>query len=167
MPTSEARVVVLCGLPGVGKTTVGEAIAERVDGRLLRTDVVRQELVEDPTYSEAEIERVYRALFERAVETVRSGESVVLDATFRSRDLRARAREAAERAGVPIQFVRVTCEQSVAVARIRERTDDESDAGVEDYDRFREIFDPLEREHVTVDNSGSLAETREQVTELF
>lgn len=165
--SSQARVVVLCGLPGVGKSTVGELIAERTGGRLLRTDVVRKDIVDDPTYTDEETETVYATLFERAAETAAGGRSVVLDGTFRDRPLRDRAAAAAESAGVPAVFVRVTCEESTAVERIRARTDDASDAQVEDYDHFREIFDPLEREHATVDNSGSLAATREQVDDLF
>lgn len=162
-----ARVIVLCGLPGVGKTTVGELIAERTGGRLLRTDVLRKELFEEPTYDDDETETVYGTLFDRATATAREGRTAVLDGTFRDRSLRERAAAAAERAGVPVTFVRVTCETGTAVRRIRERTDDASDAEVEDYDRFREIFDPLERDHVTVDNSGPLAQSRDRVAELF
>lgn len=165
--TTDARVVVLCGLPGVGKTTVGEMIAERTGGRLLRTDVVRKELFAEPTYSEGETETVYATLFERAVGAAADGRPAILDGTFRDRGLRERAAAAAERADVPVVFVEVTCEAETAVRRIRERTDDESDAGIEDYDRFRDIFDPLEREHATVDNSDSLEATREQVERLF
>jgi len=169
---SGPRLVVLCGLPGVGKSTVGELLVERLDalgieGRLLRTDVIRKELVEEPTYSDAETERVYETVFVRAREALDAGAWPVLDGTFRDRSLRDRAAGVADDAGGGPLFVEVTCEESVAMARIRERTDDESDAEVEDYDYFREIFDPLERDHVTVDNSGDRAETREQVAELF
>jgi hypothetical protein len=33
--------------------------------------------------------------------------------------------------------------------------------------QFREDFDPIEREHVTVDSSADLEHTREQVEEAF
>jgi predicted kinase len=169
---SGPRLVVLCGLPGVGKSTVGELVVERLDAlgaeaRLLRTDVIRKELVAEPTYSDAETERVYLALFERAREALDAGQWAVLDGTFRDRPLRDRAADTADDAEVEPLFVKVTCEESVAMDRIRERTDDESDAEIEEYDHFREIFDPLERDHVTVDNSGERAETRERVADLF
>lgn len=170
MPSGEnsrARVIVLCGLPGVGKTTVGRLIADRIDGRLLRTDVIRKELVEEPAYTDDETERVYRTVFERATESVAAGTPAILDGTFRDEPLRERAAAAAHEADAPVQFVKVTCEESVAVERIRNRSDDESDAEVEDYDHFRDIFDPLTREHVSIDNSGSVEEAREQVEKLF
>jgi len=166
-PATEPQVIVLCGLPGVGKSTVGEMIAERTGGRLLRTDVVRHDLFESPTYDETETERVYAALFERAAAIAGEGRPVILDGTFRDRGLRDRAAVAAGEAGVPVVFVRVTCEEATAVERLRERLDDASDADVTEYERFREIFDPLDRDHVTVDNSGSLAGTRRQVERLF
>ncbi|PSQ47007.1 kinase, partial [Halobacteriales archaeon SW_6_65_15] len=64
------QLIVVCGLPGVGKTTVAEAIAERVDGRLLRTDVIRKEIISDPDYTAEESRMVYGELFERARQTV-------------------------------------------------------------------------------------------------
>jgi shikimate kinase len=42
-PTADTGdIIVVCGLPGVGKSTVARAIADAVDGEVLRTDVIRQ-----------------------------------------------------------------------------------------------------------------------------
>jgi predicted kinase len=171
MPSGEAasapKLVVLCGLPGVGKTTVGKHIVEQTDGRLVRTDTVRKELFDQPDYTDAETETVYETVIQRGVDTVSDGDYAVLDGTFRERSLRDQVEAAANRAGVSTLFVRVTCEESQAIERIRNRTDDESDAEVEDYAHFREIFDPLEREHVSIDNSETLEHVREQVNDHF
>jgi predicted kinase len=51
--------------------------------------------------------------------------------------------------------------------RIERREDDESDADFEVHRLYRETFDPLARDHVTVDNSDGLEVTRRQVAELF
>src|SRR6056297_1413041 len=85
------QLVVVCGLPGVGKTTVAEDIAERLDGRLLRTDVIRKEILPDPDYTEEEARMVYREMFDRAREEVEDGGSVVLDGTFKDTRYRNRA----------------------------------------------------------------------------
>ncbi|NIS34441.1 MAG: AAA family ATPase, partial [Actinobacteria bacterium] len=84
-----------CGLPGVGKSTVSKAIAEAVDGEVLRTDVVRQEIVENPVYTAEEKRRVYEELFDRARDHLQGGRTVVLDGTYRRRTYRDRARELA------------------------------------------------------------------------
>lgn len=161
------RLVVVCGLPGVGKTLVSERIADRLDATLLRTDVVRKELYADPAYTPEERESVYEELFSRARRRVEDGTDAVLDATFRTRADRERAAALADAVGAPLDVVRVVCDAAVVRERIAAREDDESDADFDVYLQFRDRFEPLERRHRTVDNSGSADSTRRQVDELF
>ncbi|QPV61417.1 AAA family ATPase [Halosimplex litoreum] len=161
------RLVVQCGLPGVGKSTVARAIADRLDGERIRSDAVRREVVDDPTYSRAEKERVYGALLERAREALADGRPVVLDATFERRARRDDAAALAEAVGADLTLVRVVCDDEVARRRIRDREDDPSEADVSVYENALDRFEPPERDHVTVDNSGDLATTRRQVDVLF
>ncbi|QLH75971.1 AAA family ATPase [Halosimplex rubrum] len=161
------RLVVQCGLPGVGKSTVAREIADRLGGERIRSDAVRRELVDDPTYSRAEKECVYGAMLERAREALADGRPVVLDATFERRVRRDDAAALAEEAGANLTLVRVVCADEVARRRIREREDDPSEADVAVYENARDRFEPPERDHVTVDNSGDLATTRRQVEVLF
>lgn len=161
------RLVVVCGLPGAGKTTVARAVADRLDGRIHRTDVVRKDLFEDPDYTDAEERAVYEALFDRAAATLADGTTAILDGTFHDRTYRDRAERVADAAGVPVRHVRVVCAESVVESRMARREDDESDATFEIHRRYRELFDDLEREHVRVDNADSLERTREQVRAAF
>ncbi|MFB6269964.1 MAG: AAA family ATPase [Halobacterium sp.] len=161
------RIVVVCGLPGAGKTTVAEHAAGLLDADLLRTDVVRKDLFPDPEYTDSEMRAVYEELFERASAAVRRGDAVVLDGTFQHGDLREDVQAVADDLGVPVTFVKVECDADVVRERIRERSDDESDADFEIHQQYRESFDAVDREHAVVDNSGGLEETREQVTALF
>lgn len=164
-------LVLVCGLPGTGKSTVAERIVEVLPARLLRTDVVRKELFPEPTYAAEESATVYDELFSRARETLDAGEDVVLDATFRQRDLRDRAAAVAAAADVEFRLVRVTCDEAVVRERIRKRQryeDDESDADFAVYNQLKDEFEPIEREeHVVVDNSGALSETLDDVDQAF
>jgi predicted kinase len=150
------KLSVVCGLPGVGKTTVAGLLADTTDARLLRTDVVRKEVIQEPTYSDEETERVYAELLRRADRTLPA--PVVLDGTYRRRGLRDDVVDLAERTGVTYQFYRVVCDESVVRERIRGRTDDESDADFEVHKQIR--FDPLERDAIVVDNSAESIEVR-------
>ncbi len=161
--SNDPWLVVLCGLPGVGKSTVGALVAERLGARRLRTDVVRKELYDDPQYTDEEMASVYRELLDRSRQTVEAGESVVLDGTFAERGRRRTVREIAAEATAEFRLLEVVCERSVAEERIADREGDMSDADVAVYRKFREEFHPIEMYHVAIDNSGTEEETREQV----
>jgi predicted kinase len=160
-------LVVVCGLPGVGKTTVSEHAADALDGRLLRTDVIRKELFPDPDYTPEEREAVYEELFDRAKESLRARRSVVLDGTFKHRGHRGDARRAAQEVGVPLSLVKVACDEDVVHERIRARTNDASDADFEIHKQYRKEFEPIAGPFARVDNSGRLDETLEQVEALL
>lgn len=157
------RLVVYCGLPGVGKSTVSEYTAEQLSAIRYRSDEVRYDLFDDPAYTPEEMARTYEEMLDRTREDLDAGRDVVVDGTFKRARDREEARAIARETGAQLQFVRVTCPPAVVRDRITSRTDDASDADLSVYEKLREEFEPLECDHVVIDNSGSLAETREQV----
>lgn len=159
-------LAVVCGLPGVGKSTVSRAIADRIGATVLRTDVIRKELFVDPTYTSAETVAVYDELLTRAFEHLDVGESVVLDATFKTSERRIQARDLATQVGARFRLVRVSCDEDVLERRIRAR-DGVSDADFDVHVEFRDRFEPVEMDHVVVDNSGSKAATEDRVARVF
>ena len=160
-------LAVVCGLPGVGKTTVAENVADRVNGRLIRTDVVRKSIFDDPEYTDEETTMVYTEMLERAEAALRSGENVVLDGTFHQTTFRERARALADSLGTDFRVVKVECSTDVVEQRIRNRTDDASDADFEVHLLYRDTFDPLSLDYVLVDNSRGLEETQSQLEQHF
>jgi predicted kinase len=156
-------LVVVCGLPGAGKTTVAGTVVDELDAERIRTDVVRKELFDDPSYSTAETEAVYQTVCDRAADHLANDEHVVLDGTFRERDLRQPALALAREHGVDRMILKVEADDAVVRERIRQREDDASDADVSVYEQYRDRFEPIEVDHVVVDNSGSLADTRAQL----
>jgi predicted kinase len=161
-------LIVYCGLPGVGKSAASAYTADRLDANRYRSDRVRKRLFPEPNYTRAETDATYEQLLQHARADLRSDTNVVLDATFQSAPYRDRAAEVVRAIGADCTFVRVVCDVETVKVRMDERTNAVSDAQFEQHVQLRETFDPIDREHVVVDNSGSLEATYDQLDrELF
>lgn len=160
---SRPTLLVYCGLPGVGKSMASAYTADRYPATRYRSDAVRKELFPDPDYTSAESDATYAELLERARTDLESGTDVVLDATFRRKTRREQAMAVADEADVDIRFVHVICSLEVVRERLEKRTETISDAEFDQHLQLRESFDPIERDHVVIDNSGTIEETHAQL----
>jgi uncharacterized protein len=99
----------------------------------------------EAAYTPAFTERTFAELFRRAEVVLASGRGVVLDATFRGRDLRRRARELARRYRRPFLFVETVCDEATLRERLRRRTGgpSTSDATEALLEQFRREFEPV------------------------
>jgi predicted kinase len=55
-------IVIFCGLPGVGKTTIAKKLAPLIDGIILSSDKIRKEIIPKPTYERYERELIYHVM---------------------------------------------------------------------------------------------------------
>lgn len=164
---SERALIIVTGLPGVGKTTVADILTDHVGGVHLRSDTIRKELFDEQDYSPLETRATYSELFKRASMHLMEDRSVVLDATFDTKVRRDYAQHIADSADVPSMVVAVECNDETVKRRLAQREDDASDADYQIHVQKRENFDPIRREHWTIDNSHSLDRTQSQVEELL
>jgi uncharacterized protein len=166
-----ARLVLVGGLPGTGKSTLARGLADTLGATLLRSDEVRKELAAraagPPRAADAGYRRglyrpemtaaTYTAMLERARLALGLGQSVVLDASFTSEAPRVAARRVAAEAGCEVVELCCVVDPSEAHRRIearRARGGDVSDATVEVARAMTADADPwpLARQ---VDTSGS------------
>ena len=156
-------LIVYCGLPGVGKSVASAYTASNLPAERYRSDEIRKQLFPDPEYTSEETLATYDELLERGRADLEAGSNVVLDATFRTERLRERAADLARDAGANAVFTRVTCDPGVVERRLEERTNSVSDADLRVYHLVKDSFEPIERDHVVIDNSGTLEETYRQI----
>jgi hypothetical protein len=153
--TARTMLILVCGLPGTGKTTVAERIAEKTRSRLLSTDVMRKEIIERPGYTEKEKEMVYGLVFGMAERMLRDSKNVVLDGTFYKKGLRDSVREIAEKTGSDFHLVEVVCGERIIKERLgdRKKARSASDADFGVYKKIKRVFEPVRGEHFVINTS--------------
>lgn len=161
-PFTDALIILFCGLPGVGKTTLAKELAPMVDAVVLSTDKIRKELISKPVYTTGEKELVYDVMLLVAKYLHDAGVNCILDATFNSERSRRNARE---RLGVSpdrFQIVECVCPEDVAISRLQARKDGSSsgggdggggysDADVAVYREMKKAYEPVKEAHIIAD----------------
>lgn len=121
---AQVRLVLVGGLPGTGKSTVADAVADELDALVLRTDEVRlrvQAGLGPDRYEPANVLAVYRQAVAEAETLLGLGHHVVLDGTWGSEEMRGAARAAAERTSSEVVELRCVAPVAVATRRIEDR----------------------------------------------
>lgn len=162
------RLVVLCGLPGTGKSHFARELASRAPFVWLNSDRTRKLLVARPQYSRREHRRVFAAMHVLTRGYLRDGYSVVFDATNLNENVRLPLYAVAEELGVEPLIIRFTAHPDLVRKRMAERENGvgdagQSDAGWEVYSRMAVADTPVPRPHLLVrgpeDAERILAET--------
>jgi len=97
------RLILLCGLPGSGKTTLAKRLAAEIPAVRLCPDEWMADLGID-LFDERTRDRLERRFWGHAQELLRLGQTVVLEFGFWARDERDEKRTAARALGVPVEL---------------------------------------------------------------
>ena len=122
-------VLISCGLPASYKTETTEVIARLKGYVVLRTDMIRLEVLKNEDIFDEKVAAdmdkrrlVYDEMFTMAGELAGKGNGIILDATFVKQSLRRRAAEVAARRGKQFIIQQTQCPQEVSLRRISQRT---------------------------------------------
>ena len=124
-------LLIACGLPASYKTETSEEIAKIKGYPILRSDLIRLEVLKNEDIFDAKVagnmnkrlsvyDEVFRRADELAAKDKRGG--IILDATFVAQELRERAAEIAAKNNMTFVIMQTSCPQQVSLARIAKRT---------------------------------------------
>ncbi|MDI6806284.1 MAG: AAA family ATPase [Candidatus Aenigmarchaeota archaeon] len=145
-------LLVFCGLPGTGKTTVANIVAKKLGGVVISTDYIRKKLFKKPTYQDWEKELVYKAMCLLA-EYLSKINICILDATFTKEQYRNAIKEVAKRNKVPIYFIEFVCNEKTILQRIAGKKRKLSDADYRMHLKLKEEYEPIKFKHLVIDTS--------------
>ena len=165
-PVLNPVLIVVSGLPGTGKSSFSNRLAERVPVVVVESDAMRKAMVPSPLYTAEESARLFQAihglidlLLERCV-------PVLLDATSLVEADREHLYQIAGRHSAKVILVRVEAPPEVVRQRLERRAKDahgHADADWEVYQRMRPSQEPIRRNHMVVDTSGDIGPAVEKI----
>jgi predicted kinase len=159
-------LVLVCGLPATGKSTVSRNIARNLKATALSTDIIRKQLFRRPTYTNEEKRLIYKVMLLVTEYLLRSDRNVVLDGTFYKRGLRQQVYDVSKRTGAKLAIVECrTSGNNIKrrMGRRAKRKNDPSDADYEVYKKIKQDFEPIQRKHLVLDTSKSKQSNQEEL----
>lgn len=146
-------IVIICGLPGVGKSSLSAHLAPLIDAVVLSSDKVRKELIARPTYSKAEVKLIYNLISLIAKYLHNAGLNCIIDATFNREKLRKQFKRKLELPDEQVRIVECISQENIIIQRLMARKKGYSDADFSVYKRMKKNFQPIREAHITVDTS--------------
>jgi hypothetical protein len=159
------RLIITSGLMGTGKSYVAVMLAPRIAALVLSSDRTRKEMAGIPLdersqdgynegiYSPAFSNAVYLELLARARDELRSGCSVIVDASFQRRSDRELFQHLAKAAGVSFAIVETRCDEEIVRQRLKERSRQRhsvSDGRWEIFPRQKDSFDAFTEHEIPI-----------------
>lgn len=169
--SSHPAVIVLSGLPGVGKSRLARELANQAAITVISSDRVRRILVADPTYSDKEHAFIHAVCLSLARHGLGQGNTVVLDSTNLRHQHRQRYQDLARRHHVPCHLVLLECDEAIVRVRLQRRTrgegTDGSTADERVYEVLRGTVEPVNDRHVCVRGDGDVRAAARTVLSLL
>jgi aminoglycoside phosphotransferase family enzyme/predicted kinase len=149
---SRPTLWVFCGLPATGKSSLAEEMAKTLGVFLFQSDRIRRGDQNGEPRKKAPFgqglyrlemrHRVYTRMLALAQQTLKTGRSVILDATYSRRNWRDETPMLASDLDTNLVFVECLCKEETIRSRLRGRTNASlSDARMEHLAQIREAFE--------------------------
>jgi len=180
---AKPKLIMVMGLPGVGKTYLAQRLAECVHAYHLCTDIIRKEITNTPIemhrfegygkgiYTSEASQRTYDEMYRRTESFLAQGKTAIIDATFSWEKSRNIARAIAEKHHVPLYIINCTCPEKVVLARMKKREKEFSlsDATPEVYFRMKGYFEKVKnnKNYLEINTNQPIKKSLAKITRTF
>jgi hypothetical protein len=165
-------LILMAGLMGTGKSVLSQTIASLLDAEMLCMDVIRKEMLQiyPPERQHADFgkgiyandisQKVYDKALEGALKILKEGKSAIIDASYKKREERVKAFEAAKKIHADFYVVECTCPEEIIKQRLdtrksnpKEPSDGRWEIFKNQKDDFEHITEFSENHHLLVDTA--------------
>jgi len=162
-----ARLIMIMGLPGSGKTYFAKALAAHMGAAHFNSDRIRKEAAQEVRYTAADKARIYQDMFARVTEALAQGGTVIVDATFSKAAYRAPYLQWAAANDVPVFILYMEAAEAIIAERVgKQRPDSDADFAV--YQQIKAEYEPITEAHTVLrSDDGSTALRIEKVLEYI
>ncbi len=165
-------LIITAGLMGTGKSALSKVLASHLGAEIIRSDVLRKELLHiAPTsrhyedfgkgiYAEDISHITYAKALEMASEILKNGKAVIVDASYKKRKDRQDAYDMAKKLSADFYLLECVCPEEIVKARLERRKSksaEVSDGRWEIYlaqkADFEQVLDIPPENHIVIDTS--------------
>ncbi len=161
-------LIILSGLPGTGKSTLAQSLADALPALVIQSDFVRKTLFPRPTNSSAESRFIHAVARANMRYFLKTGHSVISDATNLIEYHRQILLHLAKSVGVPALVIQTKAPMHVITSRLNKRFTeraeyDLSDADWQVYVLLSKTVEPIGVPHLRVDTSRDLEQAVQRI----
>jgi predicted kinase len=160
-------LILLSGLPGVGKTTFALALKEGLDLQHIESDAIRRSITPVPTYSQAESGAVFARVDGEARRVMASGRHALVDATNLTTRDRKRFVKLANDLAAPLIAVRLVAPDEVIRERLLHPREGFSQADLAVFERMMGRPQRMSVPTIVVDTRYSLVPAMDLILRLL
>lgn len=160
-PIVKPALILVSGLPGTGKSFFSRKLSERLPSVILESDTLRKILFPSPSYTPRENNRLFTAIHSLVKELLKSGITVILDATNLIERNRENLYRIADNVQAKLIIVKVEAPTDVVQQRLLERSinadsNESSDADWQIYEMMKPKTQKIHRNYFRLDTSKDI-----------
>lgn len=150
-------IIIVCGLPGSGKSFFASRLAEKLSAQYISSDLTRKAMHATGQYTLKDKLAVYLAMGSMASKALRQGKTVVLDATFHHHTMRDLFIELAGEFQTPLHFILIQASPEIIKKRLsKPKQDSEADYPV--YLNMKAQFERFDTAHLLLQSKENNVE---------